>query len=184
MLLSLLLLLLLLSLLLLLLILLNDRSLQCLFNSLRGPTSKKHQIPHYWPFARGIHRWQVNSPHIGPVTRKKLLLDDVIMPRDMDLQLPPGHFGTRVSGALLPSRLSNLNRDDSVPQLRDFARSGGPIAQGVETLWQTVLLIKVINTISFVAFAFVEQLHPSIWNRTCHPDCSGFFYWGSSPTIS
>ena len=28
---------------------------------------------------REIHRWPVNSPHKGPVTRKKFLFDDVIM---------------------------------------------------------------------------------------------------------
>ena len=28
---------------------------------------------------RGIHRWPVNSPHKGPVTRKMFPLDDVIM---------------------------------------------------------------------------------------------------------
>ena len=28
---------------------------------------------------RGIHRWPVNSPHKGPVTRKMLPFDDVIM---------------------------------------------------------------------------------------------------------
>ena len=28
---------------------------------------------------RGIHRWQVNSPHKGPVTRKMFPFDDVIM---------------------------------------------------------------------------------------------------------
>ena len=43
--------------------------IDCLFNRLYGPTSKKH--PHYWPFVRGIHRWPVNSPHKGPVTPKK-----------------------------------------------------------------------------------------------------------------
>ena len=32
---------------------------------------KKLQRPHQWPFVRGIHRWPVNSPHKGPVTRKK-----------------------------------------------------------------------------------------------------------------
>ena len=57
----------------------NHRSLDCLFNSLCAPTSKRHQSPHYWPFVRGIHRWPVNSPHKGPVTRKKLPFDDVIM---------------------------------------------------------------------------------------------------------
>ena len=30
-------------------------------------------------FVRGIHRWPVNSPHKGPVTRKKFPFDDVIM---------------------------------------------------------------------------------------------------------
>ena len=35
--------------------------------------------PRHWPFGRGIHRWPVNSPHKGPVTRKKLPFDDVIM---------------------------------------------------------------------------------------------------------
>ena len=49
----------------------NHRSLDCLFNRLFGPTSKKHQSPRYWPFVRGIHRWPVNSPHKGPVTLKK-----------------------------------------------------------------------------------------------------------------
>ena len=52
-----------------------------LFNSLCGPTLKKHQSAHCWPFVRGIHRWPVNSPHKRPVTRKKLPFDDVIMPR-------------------------------------------------------------------------------------------------------
>ena len=30
-------------------------------------------------FVRGIHRWSVNSPHKGPVTRKLFPFDDVIM---------------------------------------------------------------------------------------------------------
>ena len=57
----------------------NHRLFDYLFNSLCGPTSKKHQSLHYWPFVRGIHRWPVNSPRKGPVTRKNLLFDDVIM---------------------------------------------------------------------------------------------------------
>ena len=46
----------------------NDWSFDCLFNSLYGPTSKKHQSLHYWPFVRGFHqcRWTQR-----PVTRKK-----------------------------------------------------------------------------------------------------------------
>ena len=57
----------------------NHRSFDCLFYSLCGPTSKRHQNLRYWPFVRGIHRWPVNSPHKDPVTRKKLPFDDVIM---------------------------------------------------------------------------------------------------------
>ena len=30
------------------------------------------KVRHYWPFVRGIHRWPVNSPHKGSVTRKNL----------------------------------------------------------------------------------------------------------------
>ena len=39
------------------------------------------KAPRYWPFVRGIHQWPVNSSHKGPVTRKKLPFDDVIMKR-------------------------------------------------------------------------------------------------------
>ena len=57
----------------------NHWPLDCLFNSLSGPISNKYQSTLYWPFVRGIHRWPVNSPHKGPVTRKKLPFDDVII---------------------------------------------------------------------------------------------------------
>ena len=52
----------------------NHPSFDCLFNSLCGPTKKKHQSPRYWPFVSRIHRWPVNSPHKGPVTRKSIHL--------------------------------------------------------------------------------------------------------------
>ena len=41
---------------------------------------KKDQSSESLAFVRGIHRWPVNSPHKGPVTRKMFLFDDVIMP--------------------------------------------------------------------------------------------------------
>ena len=37
------------------------------------------KAPHYWPFVRGIHRWLVDSPHKGPVTRKMFPFDEVIL---------------------------------------------------------------------------------------------------------
>ena len=40
---------------------------------------RKHQSSASLGFVRGIHREPVNSPHKGPVTRKMLPFDDVIM---------------------------------------------------------------------------------------------------------
>ena len=44
-----------------------------------GADQRKHQSSAWLVFARGIHRWPVNSPHKGPVTRKIFPFDDVIM---------------------------------------------------------------------------------------------------------
>ena len=44
-----------------------------------GADQRKHQSFASLTFARGIHRWPVDSPHKGPVTRKMFPFDDVIM---------------------------------------------------------------------------------------------------------
>ena len=44
-----------------------------------GANQWKHQSSASLAFVRGIHRWPVNSPHKGPVTRKMFPFDDVIM---------------------------------------------------------------------------------------------------------
>ena len=44
-----------------------------------GTDQRKHQISASLAFVREIHRWLVNSPHKGPVTRKMFPFDDVIM---------------------------------------------------------------------------------------------------------
>ena len=43
-----------------------------------GTDQRKHQIYASLAFVLGIHRWPVNSPHIGPVTRKMFPFGDVI----------------------------------------------------------------------------------------------------------
>ena len=43
---------------------------------------RKHQSSGLLAFVRAIHRWPVNSPHKGPVTRKTFPFDDVIMISD------------------------------------------------------------------------------------------------------
>ena len=40
---------------------------------------RKNQSSAWLAFVSGIHRWPVNSPHKGPVTRKMFPFDDVIM---------------------------------------------------------------------------------------------------------
>ena len=44
-----------------------------------GADQRKHQGSTSLAFVWGIHRWPVNSPHKGPVTRKMFSFDDVIM---------------------------------------------------------------------------------------------------------
>ena len=44
-----------------------------------GPNQRKRQSSVSLTFVRGIHRLLVDSPHKGPVTRKKFPFDDVIM---------------------------------------------------------------------------------------------------------
>ena len=44
-----------------------------------GADEKRHQNSASLAFVRGIHRWPVNSPHKGPVTREMFPFDDVIM---------------------------------------------------------------------------------------------------------
>ena len=44
-----------------------------------GANQRKRQSSAPLAFVRGIHRWPVNSPHKGPVTRKMFPFDDIIM---------------------------------------------------------------------------------------------------------
>ena len=46
---------------------------------IQGVDKKKHQSSASLAFVRGIHRWLVNFPHKGPVTRNMFSYDDVIM---------------------------------------------------------------------------------------------------------
>ena len=57
----------------------NQRLFHGLFNSLCGLIFNNHQSLPCCTFVRGIHRWPMNSPRKGPVTRKKLPFDDIIM---------------------------------------------------------------------------------------------------------
>ena len=57
----------------------NHQPHHCLLNRLSSTGQRKHQSSASLAFLPGIHRWPVNSPHKGPVTRKLLPFDDVLM---------------------------------------------------------------------------------------------------------
>ena len=64
-------------------------SLTIIYSSVKsGADERKHQSSASLAFVRGIHRWPVNSPHKGPVSRKMFPFDDVIMLA----QCPRTHF--------------------------------------------------------------------------------------------
>ena len=44
-----------------------------------GADQRKHQSSAWLRFVQGTHRWPVNSPHKGPVTRERFPFDNVIM---------------------------------------------------------------------------------------------------------
>ena len=50
-----------------------------------GADQRKHQSSASLAFVRGIRRGPVNSPHIGPVTRKMFPCDDVIMLKNCNM---------------------------------------------------------------------------------------------------
>ena len=57
-----------------------------------GADQRKPQSFASLAFVRGIHRWPVNSPHKGPVTRKMFPFHDVIMGA-IDLDIPILTYG-------------------------------------------------------------------------------------------
>ena len=60
-----------------------------------GADQRKRHSSVSLAFVRGIHRSPVNSPHKGPVTRKKIPFDDVIM--NNIAQVLPGSVSTTKS---------------------------------------------------------------------------------------
>ena len=102
-----------------------------------GADQRKHQSSTSLAFVRGIHRWPVNSPHKGPVTRKMFPL----MTSSCTIYWPPGDVGTRglswwsvkcVSINGLPSVIKPL-REPMMTDIYDAIwRHWGPVASSYE----------------------------------------------------
>ena len=94
---------------------------------------RKHQSSASLTFARGIHRWPVDSPHKGPVTRKMFPFDDVIIhvyrnPCFSSYVLSFSHH--------LATRF--LGRDSQSKHIRDFG-----LTEDTPSLDRTVWLLGV-----------------------------------------
>ena len=66
---------------------------------------RKHQSPASLAFVRGIHRWPVNSPHKGPVTRKMFPFNEVIMETLFHIEL----YDTIQQAIKRPSQVINIS---------------------------------------------------------------------------
>ena len=82
-------------------------SLTIIYSTVYSATDKEnHKSSVSLAFVRGIHRWPVNYPHKGPVTRKTFPFDDVIMQASVLIPGPDcGWHGAHVQWARLCPQL-------------------------------------------------------------------------------
>ena len=76
-----------------------------------GVDQWKHQSSASLAFVRGIHRWPVNSPHKGPVTRKMFPFDDVIMAH-IDAQCKQEWKGSFTEKLFFTAKISTLIKSE------------------------------------------------------------------------
>ena len=95
-----------------------------------GAAQRKHQSSVSLAFVRGIHRWPVNSPHKGPVTRKMFPFDDVVMIYFQLIRRFSWHWGPD------KSRLAMSRNQFSVkfyyPKILDLAYSYWNVSQVID----------------------------------------------------
>ena len=84
-----------------------------------GADQRKHRSSASLAFVRGIHRWPVNSPHKGSLTRKMFPYDDVTMwlgvksalgYQQLQCWLDDGHHVVWITGLILGLRPANKKR--------------------------------------------------------------------------
>ena len=105
-----------------------------------GADQRKHQSSAPLAFVMGIHRWPVNSPHKGPVTRKMLPFDDVIIWDQMGLFMDmenPSTSAAQLREALLKAW------DAVIPDRMEVLLQGMPRRQGL--WWMSEEAIPDIN---------------------------------------
>ena len=112
-----------------------------------GADQRKHQSFTSLAFVRGIHRWPLNSPNKGPLTRKMFLFDDVIM---------------RLSCASTENDIFYLYRLTFIPTCNHMPIIRSAIKLLIHSQTSTVLSLKfgkrwVIS--SYILFFFISILY-------------------------
>ena len=95
----------------------NHRRLDCLRTFCSGADQRKHRSSASLGFEREIHRWPVNSPHKGPVTRKMFPFDDVSCiksPRKNELYQPMRSFSVWLNTWLYTCRYLSVTRSQLI----------------------------------------------------------------------
>ena len=85
---------------------------------------RKHQSSASLAFVRGIHRWPVNSPHKGPVTRKLFPFDDVIMLNPVCVRASQLRFFRRTRNIKYPHYSSCVESISIISQAQPVAALG------------------------------------------------------------
>ena len=88
----------------------NHRRQECVLNHLFRAYQRKHQSSASLVFVRGIHCWLVNSPYKGPVTRKMLPFDYVIMTSHVLQDRLQGVIDLKISGKYRDVHLTNTDQ--------------------------------------------------------------------------
>ena len=100
---------------------------------IQGADQRKHQSSASMAFVRGIHRWPVNSPNKGPVTRKMFPFDDVIMWSDLASIFHGSSTGERES--LIYKQPTKIRMMMSWTPLLTLCEGNPPVTGGFPTRW-------------------------------------------------
>ena len=115
-------------------------------------------------FVRGFHRWPVNSPHKGPVTRKMFPFDDVIMMAAILFR--PLCLDYNVQYKVYKE--SNKNNLNSILSFIPFDKAKCLFVEHFKQIL-TCLLFGVSQLLHNIGCDYSERLYYSkCWSKDCH----------------
>ena len=129
-----------------------------------GTDQRKHQSSASLAFVRGFHRWPVNSPHKGPVTRKMFPFDDVIMMAAILFR--PLCLDYNVQYKVYKE--SNKNNLNTILSFIPFDKAKCLFVEHFKQIL-TCLLFGVSQLLHNIGCDYSERLYYSkCWSKDCH----------------